>query len=41
MNEKLNNLLDISLPEFPQEVKLKLPTIKKIKLPKKPEIKNG
>jgi glycosyltransferase involved in cell wall biosynthesis len=41
MNEKLNNLLDISLPEFPQEVKLKLPTIKKIELPKKPEIKNG
>jgi glycosyltransferase involved in cell wall biosynthesis len=41
MNEKLNNLLNISLPEFPQEVKLKLPTIKKIELPKKPEIKNG
>ena len=40
MNEKLNNLLDISLPEFPQEVKLKLPTIKKIELPKLQKI-NG
>ena len=40
MKEKLDNLLDSSLPEFPKEVSLKLPTIKKIELPKKEKI-NG
>jgi glycosyltransferase involved in cell wall biosynthesis len=40
MKEKLDNLLDSSVPEFPKEVSLKLPTIKKIELPKKETI-NG
>jgi glycosyltransferase involved in cell wall biosynthesis len=40
MKEKLDNILDLSLPEFPKEVTLKLPTIKKIELPKKEKI-NG
>jgi glycosyltransferase involved in cell wall biosynthesis len=40
MKEKLDNLLDSSIPEFPKEVSLKLPTIKKIELPKKETI-NG
>ena len=40
MNELLNNLLDSNIPEFPKEVKLKLPKVKKIELPKKEEI-NG
>jgi len=41
MKEKLNDLLQSSLPDFPKEVTLKLPTVKKINLPKKVEIKNG
>ena len=41
MQEKLNTLLTQSLPNFPEEIELKLPTIKKINLPKKVEIKNG
>jgi glycosyltransferase involved in cell wall biosynthesis len=40
MKEKLDNILDLSIPEFPKEVTLKLPTIKKIELPKKEKI-NG
>lgn len=40
MKEKLDNILDSSIPEFPKEVALKLPTIKKIELPKKEKI-NG
>jgi hypothetical protein len=40
MKEKLSNILDINVPEFPKEVKLKLPTPKKIELPKKETI-NG
>jgi len=40
MKEKLDNILTINVPEFPKEVKLKLPTIKKIELPKKETI-NG
>jgi len=40
MKEKLDNILDSSVPEFPKEVALKLPTIKKIELPKK-ETLNG
>ena len=34
MDELLNSLLDSNIPEFPKEVKLKLPSIKKIELPK-------
>jgi glycosyltransferase involved in cell wall biosynthesis len=41
MQEKLNTFLTQSLPNFPEEIELKLPTIKKINLPKKVEIKNG
>jgi glycosyltransferase involved in cell wall biosynthesis len=40
MKEKLCNILDTSIPEFPKEFALKLPTIKKIEFPKK-EIING
>ena len=41
MADKLNELLTKCVPEFPKEIKIKLPTIKKIQFPKKPEIKNG
>ncbi len=34
MKEKLGEILKSKLPEFPKEVKLKLPTLKKIELPK-------
>jgi hypothetical protein len=40
MKEKLDNILSTTIPEFPKEVALKLPTIKKIELPKK-ETVNG
>jgi hypothetical protein len=40
MKEKLDDILTINVPEFPKEVKLKLPTPKKIELPKK-ETLNG
>ena len=40
MKEKLCNILDTSIPEFPKEFALKLPTIKKIEFPKKETI-NG
>ena len=40
MNEKIEVLLTQYVPEFPKEVTLKLPTIKKIELPKK-ETTNG
>lgn len=40
MKEKLKEILSSKLPEFPKEVKLVLPKIKKIKFPKKEEIKN-
>ena len=40
MAEKIDELLDSNLPEFPKEVKLKLPSIKKIELPKKEKV-NG
>jgi len=40
MKEQLSDLLENSIPEFPKEVKLKLPSIKKIELPKKETI-NG
>ena len=41
MADKLGELLIKHVPEFPEEIKIKLPTIKKIQFPKKPEIKNG
>ena len=34
MRETLDNLLTQSIPEFPKQVELKLPTLKKIELPK-------
>ena len=34
MKDKLNTILDSRLPEFPKQVELKLPTLKKIELPK-------
>ena len=34
MKEKLDEYLTQYVPEFPEEVKLKLPTLKKIELPK-------
>ena len=40
MKEKINDLLNQHIPEFPKEVKLSFPTIKKIELPKKETI-NG
>ena len=40
MKEKIDSILTEKIPEFPKEVKLKLPTIKKIELPKKETI-NG
>jgi glycosyltransferase involved in cell wall biosynthesis len=40
MKEKLDILLTDSIPEFPKEVKLKLPSMKKIELPKLQKI-NG
>jgi hypothetical protein len=40
MKDKLDELLTQYLPEFPKQIQLKLPTLKKIELPKKEEI-NG
>jgi glycosyltransferase involved in cell wall biosynthesis len=40
MKEKLDDILAKNVPEFPQEVKLKLPSMKKIELPKLQKI-NG
>jgi glycosyltransferase involved in cell wall biosynthesis len=40
MKTTLSDLLDNNIPEFPKEVKIKLPSIKKIELPKKEPI-NG
>ena len=40
MKNKIGELLDKYIPEFPKEVKLSFPTIKKIELPKKETI-NG
>jgi glycosyltransferase involved in cell wall biosynthesis len=41
MKEKINIILTQYIPEFPEEIKIKLPTMKKIGLPKKPELKNN
>jgi glycosyltransferase involved in cell wall biosynthesis len=40
MKEKVDEILDKNIPEFPKEAKLKLPTMKKIELPKLQKI-NG
>jgi glycosyltransferase involved in cell wall biosynthesis len=40
MKEKLDTLISTNLPEFPEELKLKLPSMKKIELPKQQKI-NG
>jgi hypothetical protein len=34
MKEKLGELLSKNIPEFPSHVQIKLPTLKKIELPK-------
>ena len=34
MKEKLGEFLDKNIPEFPSQVQIKLPTLKKIELPK-------
>jgi len=34
MKEKLGNLFALKIPEFPKQVQLKLPQLKKIELPK-------
>jgi hypothetical protein len=39
MVKQIETILSKNLPEFPQEVKLKLPKIKKIELPKNPTLK--
>jgi hypothetical protein len=40
MKEKVDSVFTQYIPEFPKEIKLKLPELKKISLPKKEEI-NG
>jgi hypothetical protein len=40
MKEQIDNILTKSIPEFPKEVKLVLPQLKKIELPKLQKI-NG
>jgi hypothetical protein len=40
MKDKLDTIISSNLPEFPEEVKLKLPSMKKIELPKLQKI-NG
>ncbi len=35
MKEKLSNILNTNIPEFPKQVQIQLPTIQKIELPKK------
>jgi hypothetical protein len=35
MKDKLDEILTKSLPEFPKEVKIKIPELKKIELPKR------
>ena len=41
MKEKIDIILTQYTPEFPEEIKIKLPTMKKIGLPKKLELKNN
>jgi len=41
MKKLIGNYLEQYVPEFPKQVEIKLPTINKISLPKKPVITNG
>jgi hypothetical protein len=41
MKELIGSYLDQYVPEFPKQVQIKLPTLNKISLPKKPETVNG
>jgi hypothetical protein len=41
MKELVDSYLVQYVPEFPKQVQVKLPTMQKIELPKKIEIKNG
>ena len=41
MKEKIGQILEGNVPDFPKQVELKLPSIKKIELPKKPTLQNG
>ena len=41
MKELISSYLDQYVPEFPKQVQIKLPTLNKISLPKKPETING
>ena len=41
MKEKIGQILEGNIPEFPKQIELKLPSIKKIELPKKPTLQNG
>ena len=37
MKDQMNNLFKEFVPDLPKKVQIKLPNIKKIKLPKKPQ----
>jgi hypothetical protein len=41
MKKLIGNYLEQYVPEFPKQVEIKLPTMNKISLPKKPVITNG
>jgi hypothetical protein len=41
MKEKLDGILTQYLPEFPKQVQLKLPNLKKIELPKLKKVENN
>jgi hypothetical protein len=41
MKKLVGNYLEQYVPEFPTQVEIKLPTMNKIALPKKPVINNG
>ena len=41
MKNKIDELFDIYIPEFPKEVKLQLPKLKKIELPKLKKIETN
>ena len=41
MKEKIGYILEGNVPEFPKQIQLKLPQLKRIELPKKPALQNG
>jgi hypothetical protein len=41
MKEKLDGILTQYIPEFPKQVQLKLPNLKKIELPKLKKVENN